>query len=46
VLGVAGQSGIVLGASPSLSAPRRIAWLGGNRFAITSDNAVLIATLP
>ncbi len=46
VLGIAGQSGIVLGASPSLSSPRRIAWLGGNRFAITSGNAVLIATLP
>ncbi len=46
VLGVVGQSGIVLGASPSLSSARRIAWLGGNRFAITSGNAVLIATLP
>ena len=46
VLGVAGQSGIALGGAPSLSSPRRIAWLGGNRFAITSGNAVLIATLP
>jgi sugar lactone lactonase YvrE len=46
VLGVAGQSGIVLGASPGLSSPRRIAWLGGNRFLITSGNALLIATLP
>jgi hypothetical protein len=46
VLGVAGRAGISLGDAPSLSSPRRIAWLGGKRFVITSDSAVLVATLP
>ncbi len=46
VLSSFGQNGIAVGGNPSLSSPRRIAWLGGKRFAITSGNAVLVATLP
>jgi sugar lactone lactonase YvrE len=46
VLGSAERLGIAVVGTPSLAPTKRIAWLGGNRFAITSGDAVLIATLP
>lgn len=46
VLGVAGHIGVRLGADPRLNLPSGIAVVGSGRLAISSENSVLIATVP
>ena len=46
VLGVSGVSSVVLGGSPLVNMPWGIVMLDATRFAVTTENAVLVMTLP
>jgi hypothetical protein len=45
-IGVAGQSGLRLGNDPRLYYPISVCMLSGHRVAISTRNAIVVATLP